>query len=156
MMVLLLILNYFFLIYARKKNYIMKIFLMFLNSLLMIFMKDLTKVTPANWKVTKKEINTKRQKNQVLFQLKKLQSKRSECLKWLVKWFSICLFFPFDLFVKFSSPQDRHGMECSNRSSHGRLKQLCSKYSIKLKQKETDKLILTFFHKSTNAIYFLL
>ena len=78
-----------------------------------------------------------------MFQLKKLQSKRSECLKWLVKWFSICLFFPFDLFVKFSSPQDRHGMECSNRSSHGRLKQLCSKYSIK--QKETDKLILTFF-----------
>ena len=45
--------------------------------------------------------------------------------------------------MKFSSPQDRHGMECSNRSSHGRLKQLCSKYSIK--QKETDKLILTFF-----------
>ena len=76
MMVLLLILNYFFLIYVRKKNYITKIFLIFLNNILMICMTGLTKVTPANWKFTKKEINTKRQKKIKFCSYKKKTTKQ--------------------------------------------------------------------------------
>ena len=60
--------------------------------------------------------------------------------KWLVKWFSICLFFPFDLFVNFF-PLETDVAECSNRSSHS-LKLLCSKYSKEEGDRQTN---LNFF-----------